>query len=61
MYATEKYVKAEAKDLRESINQLSNDLGGDIRYIHSEVTALQAIILELRSEVERLMEQKHES
>ncbi len=61
MYATEKYVKMEAKELRESLNELANDLGGDIRYLHSEITELQGAILALRNQLESLQEQvKHE-
>lgn len=54
MYATEKYVKMEAKELRETINELANDLGGDIRYLHSMVTELQNTILMLQQEIESL-------
>lgn len=48
MYATEKYVKMEVKELRESINSLGTDLGGDIRYLHQEITQLQEEIQALR-------------
>lgn len=54
MYATEKYVKMEAKELRETINELANDLGGDIRYLHSMVTELQATVVMLQQEIESL-------
>jgi uncharacterized small protein (DUF1192 family) len=54
MYATEKYVKMEAKELRETINELANDLGGDIRYLHSMVTELQGTIVMLQQEIESL-------
>ena len=54
MYATEKYVKMEAKELRETINELANDLGGDIRYLHSMLTELQANIVTLQQEIESL-------
>jgi uncharacterized coiled-coil DUF342 family protein len=54
MYATEKYVKMEAKELRETINELANDLGGDIRYLHSLVTELQANIITLHQELESI-------
>ena len=54
MYATEKYVKMEAKELRETINELANDLGGDIRYLHSMVTELQASIVMLQQEIESI-------
>ena len=60
MYATEKHVKMEAKQLQDSLNELANDLGGDIRYLHSEMVALQAVVLELRGQLEQLREQ-HES
>jgi hypothetical protein len=54
MYATEKYVKMEAKELRETINQLANDLGGDIRYLHSMITDLQNNVSTLQQEIELL-------
>jgi hypothetical protein len=54
MYATEKYVKMEAKELRETINQLANDLGGDIRYLHSMLTDLQNNVITLQQELELL-------
>ena len=56
MYATEKYVKMEAKELRETINELANDLGGDIRYLHSIITELQANVMMLQQEIESLKE-----
>jgi len=56
MYATEKYVKMEAKELRETINELANDLGGDIRYLHSMLTELQNNIITLQQEIESLKE-----
>lgn len=54
MYATEKYVKMEAKELRETINELANDLGGDIRYLHSMLTDLQNNVSMLQQEIEQL-------
>ena len=61
MYATEKYVKMEAKELRESLNELANDLGGDIRFLHSIITELQNSVMMLRNEVETLKEMnRHE-
>lgn len=59
MYATEKYVKMEAKELRETINELANDLGGDIRYLHSMITELQTNILTLSAEIETLKEMRN--
>ena len=54
MYATEKYVKMEAKELRETLHELANDLGGDIRYLHSMLSELQANIVTLQQEIELL-------
>ena len=51
MYATEKSLKMEARALRESLNELSNDLGGDIKYLHSMLVELQNEVLELRNEI----------
>ena len=56
MYATEKYVKMEAKELRNSLNELANDLGGDIHYLHSELYSLQNLVLSMTQEIESLKE-----
>ena len=37
MYATEKYVRMEAKEMQSMIREAANDLGGDINYLHSEL------------------------
>jgi predicted nucleic acid-binding Zn-ribbon protein len=58
MYATEKYVKMEAKELRETINEAVTDLGGDIRYMHSLVLELQQDIKTLQEQLDQLRE-KH--
>lgn len=52
MYATEKYVKMEAKELRESINQLASDLGGDIRYLDEKIEDVRGLILALQQQLE---------
>lgn len=54
MYASEKYVKMEAKELRESINQLAADLGGDIRYLDEQIAELRAAIYTLQEYIESL-------
>lgn len=48
MYATEKYVKMEARELQSSINQVAADLGSDIQYLHSEIEQLKLVITELQ-------------
>jgi prefoldin subunit 5 len=60
MYATEKYVKMEAKELRETLHELANDLGGDIRYLHSMLTELQTNIITLQQEIESLKDAARE-
>ena len=53
MYATEKYLKMEAKELRESINQLAADLGGDIIYLNEQITELRLEIQQLKQHLEQ--------
>lgn len=50
MYATEKYVRMEVKDVHSQIHELANDLGGDIRFLHQELT-------ELRNELKQVLEE----
>ena len=37
MYATEKYVRFELKEIHQHVRELANDLGGDIRYLQQEI------------------------
>ena len=37
MYATEKYVRYELKEIHQQVRELANDLGGDIRYLQQEI------------------------
>ena len=50
MYATEKYVRMEVKDVHSQIHELAQDLGGDIRFLHQELT-------ELRNELKQVLEE----
>jgi hypothetical protein len=54
MYATEKYVKMEAKELRESLNQLAIDLGSDIRYLDERVIELNEKLAELQKQLQEI-------
>ena len=56
MYATEKYVKMEAKELRESINQLASDLGGDVRYLDEQLAELRSMLHALQQQLETIAE-----
>tara|TARA_S200002703_G_scaffold134183_1_gene122570 strand:+ start:231 stop:419 length:189 start_codon:yes stop_codon:yes gene_type:complete len=56
MYATEKYVRMEAKELQSMIHEVANDLGGDINYLHSEITELRNVIKQLVNDLQELKE-----
>ncbi len=60
MYATEKYVKMEAKELRESINQLATDLGGDVRYLDERISGMIDMLHSLQQQVETISERQRE-
>jgi hypothetical protein len=61
MYASEKYVKMEAKELRESINQLATDLGGDIRYLDERISGIIDMLHVLQKQLESHIENQRES
>lgn len=56
MYATEKYVRMEAKEMQSMIREVANDLGGDINYLHSEITDLRNELKQVISDLEALKE-----
>jgi hypothetical protein len=61
MYASEKYVKMEAKELRESINQLATDLGGDIRYLDERISEVRDMLFSLQQQLESVIQAQKES
>ena len=54
MYATEKYVRMEVKDVRGQIQELANDLGGDIRFLHQELTELRNELKQIVTELQAI-------
>jgi peptidoglycan hydrolase CwlO-like protein len=56
MYATEKYVRMEVKDVHSQIHELANDLGGDIRFLHQEITEQRNLIEQLVQDISELRE-----
>ena len=56
MYATEKYVRMEVKDVHSRIQELANDLGGDIRFLHQEITEQRNLIEQLVQDLEEMRE-----
>ena len=57
MYATEKYVRMEVKDVHGQIQELANDLGGDIRFLHQEITEQRNLIEQLIQDLKEMREQ----
>jgi cation transport regulator ChaC len=51
MYASEKYVRLEARELRSMINESSSDLGADIKYLFSLIEGLQEQVNELKERI----------
>ena len=56
MYATEKYVRMEVKEMQSMIREVANDLGGDINYLHSEITDLRNEIKQLVADLQEMRE-----
>jgi len=56
MYVTEKTLKMEMREMQSTINEVANDLGGDIRYLHQEITELRNELSMIRTDVDELKE-----
>ena len=56
MYIDEKQLKFEMKEVHSQIHELANDLGGDIRYLHQEISDLRETLDLLQQEVRTLKE-----
>ena len=54
MYIDEKQLKFEMKEVHSQIHELANDLGGDIRYLHQEISELCETIEMLQQELRTL-------
>ena len=57
MYVDDKQLKFEIKEVHSSINELANDLGGDIRYLHQEISELRETIDLLQQDIRQLKDQ----
>lgn len=51
MYVDEKQLKFEMKEIHANIHELANDLGGDIRYLHQEISELREALDLLQQEI----------
>ena len=56
MYVNEKQLKIEMREMQSSLHEVANDLGGDIRYLHQEITELRNEVAMLQADVEALKE-----
>lgn len=56
MYATEKYLRQEARELQNQINNLATDLQGDIKLVYDELVSLKQLVEMLQNEIETLKE-----
>lgn len=61
MYVDEKQLKFEMKEVHSQIHELANDLGGDIRYLHQEISELRETITMLQQDIKNLREIAHGS
>tara|TARA_Y100000034_G_C6831309_1_gene375251 strand:- start:325 stop:519 length:195 start_codon:yes stop_codon:yes gene_type:complete len=57
MYATEKYVRIEIKEVHASMRELANDLGGDLRFLSQEIHDLSERMQLLETQIEELREE----
>lgn len=59
MYVDEKQLKFEMKEVHSKIHELANDLGGDIRYLHQEISELRETIDLLQQDIRALRDMIH--
>jgi polyhydroxyalkanoate synthesis regulator phasin len=57
MYASEKYVRVEVKEIKESIHAVANDLGSDLIALHEMVIQLRERIDYLESQLKGLSDE----
>ena len=60
MYATEKYVRFELKEIHQQVRELANDLGGDIRYLQQEIHDLGERIQLMEHNLEEIVDDLRE-
>ena len=63
MYASEKYVRLEIKEVHGSVKELANDLGGDIRFLSQKIHDISERLQGLETQIENLREEisQHDS
>ena len=60
MYATEKYVRFELKEIHQQVRELANDLGGDIRYLQQEIHDLTERVQLMETNLEEIANELRE-
>jgi hypothetical protein len=51
MYVTDKELKFQLREQQSSLHELATDLGGDIRYLHGEISELRDTVKLLQEEI----------
>ena len=57
MYATEKYVRIEVKEVHSSLRELANDLGGDLRFLSQQIHDISERMQLLETQIDELREE----
>ena len=55
MYATEKYLRFEIKEISGQVRELANDLGGDIRYLSQQLHDIEEKLQLLETNLEEIV------
>ena len=58
MYATEKYVRFEIKEISGQVRELANDLGGDIRYLSQQLHDIEEKLQLLETNLEEIVNEE---
>lgn len=52
MYASEKYVRQEVRELRSMINESASDIGADIKYLFSLIEGMQEQLNQIKERLD---------
>jgi methyl-accepting chemotaxis protein len=52
MYASEKYVRQEVRELRSQINESASDIGADIKYLFSLIEGIQEQLNQIKERLD---------
>jgi hypothetical protein len=61
MYATEKYVRFEIKEISGQVRELANDLGGDIRYLSQQLHDIEEKLQLVETNLEEVVNEMRDN